>query len=62
MIHLLIFGQDLFTKIKIRIILINEIISNNNIIKFTFLNAFGIKSDFNKFSIKFEIKYVIKIN
>ena len=41
---------------------INKIISNNDNIKFTFLNAFGAKSDFNEFSIKFEIKYIMKIN
>ena len=35
---------------------------NNTNIKFTYLNAFGIESDFNEFSIKFEIKYVKKIN
>ena len=29
---------------------INEIISNNDNIKFTFLNAFGVESDFNEFS------------
>ena len=28
----------------------NEIISNNDNIKFTFLNAFGVESDFNEFS------------
>ena len=35
---------------------------NNTNIKFTYLNAFGVESDFNEFSIKFEIKYVKKIN
>ena len=29
---------------------VNEIISNNDNIKFTFLNAFGVESDFNEFS------------
>ena len=35
---------------------------NNTNIKFTYLNAFGVESDFNEFSIKFEIKYFKKIN
>ena len=41
---------------------INEIICNNDNIKFTFLNAFGVEFDYNELSIKFEIKYVMKIN
>ena len=41
---------------------INEIISNNDNIKFNYLNAFGVESDFNEFPIKFEIKYIKKIN
>ena len=41
---------------------INEIICNNDNIKFTFLNAFGFEFDYNELAIKFEIKYVMKIN
>ena len=35
---------------------------NNTNIKFTYLIAFGVESDLNEFSIKFEIKYIMKIN
>ena len=41
---------------------INEIISNNDNIKFNYLNAFGVEFDYNELAIKFEIKYVMKIN
>ena len=39
---------------------INEIICNDDNIKFTYLNAFGVEFDFNEFLIKFEIKNVKK--